>query len=60
MMYGDILLYPFALLEMIVEAIGVKTYFVWNLFMITMMISSIMSFRYFIGKIYNRDAVKLA
>ena len=60
MMYGDILLYPFALLELIVEAIGVKTYFVWNLFMITMMISSMVSFRYFIGKIYNKDAVKLA
>lgn len=60
MMYGDILLYPFALLELIIEAIGVKTYFVWNLFMITAMIASMISFRYFIGKIYNKDAVKLA
>ena len=60
MMYGDILLYPFALLELIIETIGVKTYFVWNLFMIAAMIASMISFRYFIGKIYNKDAVKLA
>lgn len=60
MMYGDILLYPFAILELIVEALDIKTYFVWNIFMVTVFATSMLSFRYFIGKIYNKDAVRLA
>lgn len=60
MFYGDLLLYPFALLNMIVESLGFNSYWVMGLYFSLMSLASIFQFRYFLGKIYDRDAVKLA
>lgn len=56
--YGDMILYPFALLEL---ALGkyIKTYWIMGLYFSIIGVASITQFRYYLGKIYNKDAVKL-
>lgn len=58
MFYGDLLLYPFALLYILESHIGFGEYNIIGLCMQVISIASIAQFRYFLSKIYDADAVK--
>ena len=56
--YGDILLYPFAILQILLSNY-INTYWIIGLYFQVMSVLAIVQFRYYIGKIYNIDGVKL-
>lgn len=60
MFYGDLLLYPFALIELVVKSLGIEDYWIMGFYFSVMGIASIIQFRYFMQKIYDKDAVKFA
>lgn len=59
MFYGDLLLYPFALLEIVIRALGFNSQWVMGLYFTVMGVFSIVQFRHYLSKIYNKDAVKI-